>query len=167
MSALIPSYSADNRVVESSLSVSYFRKVVQGKWVGTTAVESSASVTYTAMYEYHRVARKVYKYVGMTEAAAKDCAAAKISTYTRTVRYQKWNETGSSGGTMGAWEWLEETASEMSADIAARHVAGSMWEVSISVNEDSVCMAKTDEAMSYATMFAQERQRSYDGETEV
>jgi len=42
-----------------------------------------------------------------------------------------------------------------------------MWETTISVNEDSVFFSKTDTPRSYATIFATERQRTYDGETEV
>lgn len=164
MSALITQYSSANRDVESALNVIYYKRLAQGTWVGTSPVASSASVTYSYMHEYHRVARKQYKYVGMTEAAAKSCADAMKSLYTRTVKYQKWNSTA---GTMGDWESVAQTGTEMSAEIVARHVAGDMWETTISVNEDSVFFSKTDTPRSYSTIFATERQRGYDGESET
>jgi len=164
VSALIEQYSSANREVESALSVIYYKRLAQGTWVGTSVVSSTASVTYSYMDEYHRVARKQYKYVGMTELAAKTCAADMKTLYTRNVRYQKWNSTA---GEMGDWESVAATGTEMSAEIVARHVAGDMWETTISVNEDSVFFSKTDTPRSYATIFATERQRTYDGETEV
>lgn len=163
MSALITQYSSANREVEAALNVIYYKRLAQGTWVGTSVVSSTSSVTYSYMDEYHRVARKTYKYVGMTEDAAKSCAADMRTLYTRTVRYQKWDPTA---GTMGDWEIVQATGTEMSAEIVARHVAGDMWETTISVNEDSVFFSKTDTPRSYETIFAPERNRTYDGESE-
>jgi len=164
VSALIDHYSSANRAIESSLNVMYFKRLVPGLWVGTSVVSSSSSVTYSHMHEYHRVARKTYKYVGMTKTGADECAEAMKSIYTRTVKYQRWNSTA---GYMGDWETIVSTGSEISSEIVIRHVGGDMWEVDISVNEDSIFMSKTDTPQTYSVIFASERQRSYDGETET
>ena len=163
--ALITSYSEDNRVIDSGLTVTYSRELVSGTWVGESLVASAASNTYYFMWEYHRRATKSYRYVGMTDAAKDECLADMIELYTRNVRASFWNSTTSDGHGLGSWS--EDSAGQIVvADISPVHNEDGSWDVVVNVREDDVRMRKTWNVVSPSTLFATEQQRGYDGETE-
>lgn len=163
---LLTTYSSNNRVIDAALSVTYYKRLVQGIWVGSSLIGDVALNTYSLMSEYHRVARKTYKYIGMTLSAAQECAAAMKTIYTRAVSFQRWNSTASEGDQPGTWETLAETGTELSSEIVISHASGNGWEVTVNVNEDSIYMSRPDIVRSFETIFSAERARSYDGETE-
>lgn len=135
---LLTSYSSANAVVEEELCVTYSHRRISGSW-GWTAANVEGSHKY--MTEHHRYARKSFKYVGMTHAAAEKCAKDMVAKFTRTYMESVWN-----GDVMnGEWD-VKSSGSALMADVACTHVAGEMWEVSVRVNEDDVRHTKFGDA---------------------
>ena len=94
--SLKTSHSDANVVVEEALTVTYSQSVIQGSWGYTSA---NVSGYYTTMREVHRYARKSFRYVGMTFAAAKACRAAMVAKFARAYKTSYWD-----ADTMGgAW----------------------------------------------------------------
>ncbi len=159
--ALRTSHSSENRVVDSGLVVTYSVVKVNGTWSYTSA---NVEGWYYYMWELHRRARKSYRYVGMTETAARACKAAMIALYTRTVQQSFWN-----GDTMGGG-WTVGSGGEMPmAEIAMSHNDDGSYDVVVNVNEDDCRMAMANSSPpAFAVAFSTERlTRNYDGETEV
>lgn len=78
------------------------------------------------VYEFHRIATKEYKYIGMTEAAAKKCQEDKLAQYTRT--FIQWNNEN------GNVRWVRNFICV--ANVTMDSDGDGLWTVSISVNED-------------------------------
>lgn len=151
MSALIEEYSAANRVVDADLSVRYTQTLVGGVWEYETSPVSVQ--TFTEAWSYMRTARKSYRYVGMTKAAADMCADDMRNLYRRTVSISRWNRNNgefsdTSGGTVDM------------ADVSVVHVAANMWDVVINVNETDTRMRRAYHTAS--AMFSAEDGRDYD-----
>lgn len=84
-------------------------------------------------FVYRRVRTKTYSYIGMDEATAKLCVAAKLSQYTRTYPTWEWKNH--------RWQrvtGVESTYTELVADVQPVHDEGALWRVDISVNEEAV-----------------------------
>lgn len=64
------SWSDANKITSRELQIQYTSSY-SGMYYGSPC------------YEFHRIATKEYRYVGMTEAAAKACQDAKLAQYTR------------------------------------------------------------------------------------
>ncbi len=144
------SYSDANIVIEEGLTVTYSRSIIQGSWSYTAA---NVSGTYDTMRELHRYARKSFKYVGMTYAAAKTCRDAMITLFTRTTKTSYWNGTVAGGG------WNDDDGGEtLTADVSLVHGDGDAWEVHVRVNEDSVRYRLATEAAYSSVVFSHERQ---------
>ena len=160
--ALISSFSAENainRVVDSALVVTYSATRISGSWSYTAA---NMSGSYAYMMEFHRRARKSYRYVGMTESAALACKTAMLALYTRSFKQSIWNDATAGG----AWS-VESGGSMPMADVAMSHNDDGSYDVVVNVNEDDSRMLKVGTDYNYVTMFVTERQRDYDGETET
>ena len=151
--ALKTSYSDANVVVEEALTVTYSQSVVQGSWGYTSA---NVSGSYSTMRELHRYARKSFRYVGMTLAAAKACRNEMVGKFTRTFNTSYWNADVMGG----AWNEDEGGTIPM-ADVSLVHDDGDAWSVHVRVNEDDVRYRKVQEVYDYATVFAAERLRGY------
>ena len=109
-------YDNSNKVTDVGLSVTYRQEF---------AATIDVSGTPTDYWEVARIAKKSYKFVGMDESTAYECASAKRSQYTRS--FSRVEITDESVTT--------RTAIECPSDIAPRHVEGDVWEVQIEVNE--------------------------------
>ena len=156
--SLKTSHSDANVVVEEALTVTYSQSVIQGSWGYTSA---NVSGYYTTMREVHRYARKSFRYVGMTFAAAKACRAAMVAKFARAYKTSYWD-----ADTMGG-AWSEDTGGTVPmADVSLVHDEGDAWSVHVRVSEDDVRFRKVQEGYAYAVLFAAERQRGYgtDGE---
>jgi hypothetical protein len=146
--ALLQSYSAANMLVDTGLAVRYYQSMVKTARANATADNSITAYLDGKMqlvdWRVTRRATKSYKFVGMTEAAAKACADIKKRQYTR-VTY--------TDGT---------PAVECVADIdVVRTDESDSWEVDINVNETdskltSVCVGDP------ATLFETCADRDYD-----
>ena len=135
--ALLTEHSTVNRVIDTALAVNYSKAVVTGTWSKVYAW-GLGSETWTRMYEMHRYARKSYRYVGMTYAAAQACEAAMIAYYTREALVpQVWD----------SWNgmWINDTSGAhpkiCTAEVSVEHQEDGAWDVIIHVNEDDVRMA--------------------------
>lgn len=156
--SLLRSHSDANVVVEEALTVTYSQSIIQGSWGYTSA---NVSGWYSTMREIHRYARKSFRYVGMTHAAAKACRDAMVAKFTRDVKTSYWNSSAMGGG------WNDEAGGTIPmADVSLVHDEGDAWSVHVRVNEDDVRFRRVSDAHYAAVVFGAERLRGYgtDGE---
>lgn len=138
MSALT-SYSAANRVIDSGLVVTYDWTLVFGSWVGTSVVASTASVTYTQMYQYRRRARAAYRYVGMDAATSQNCYAAMKAKYSSYKACQRWEPTDNDMG-----DWVVHTIRGVDiAKVEKVYDGGGLYSVHVTVDEEDLYLSKT------------------------
>lgn len=131
--ALFQTWSDANKQTDSGLLSTYVSEL--------DAPMIGADGWYWYRLERHRT--KTYRYVGMTEAAAKACAAAKYQQYMRPFyewKYENgiWKPWSHSDG-----QWVFVPASEdryyvPCADVSADHDEGQMWSVTVTVDETCV-----------------------------
>lgn len=159
--SLLSSWSEDNEVVNTALNVKYSvdtavatLRIVPASGKGKVIY---SDVTY---YKVARYARKQYEYVGMDEETAMQCQSEKISQYTRSysriVENLSADEQGQEYITL-----MNRPTTACTSDVAAVHQAGSMWKVSINVNEIDEKVAFSPPS-SPASMFGAENARDYD-----
>lgn len=149
--ALLTTASEANRVVDTALSVSYSRRRIYGLW---THVGLNVTTVYTSAWEYTRTATKSYRYVGMTEDAARTAAASLVTLYTRSTKVSEWDEAD------GEFDVVSAGDIPM-ADVVRQHEGGEMWSVVVSVHEqDSRISLSAD--LSMTTIFSTENARDYD-----
>lgn len=127
-------YDNSNKVTDVGLSVTYRQTWVQG--------------TY---WKVVRIAKKSYKFIGMDQATAFQCASAKRTQYTRTFTHIQVTDSGVSAN----------TTIECPSDIAPRHVEGGAWEVQIEVNEMDSTYSNGPSA-DPASLFPVANARNYD-----
>lgn len=157
--SLKSTHDTTNLVVEEDLTVTYSDAIIQGTWGYTSA---NVSGWYTRMREVHRRATKAFRYVGMTHTAATSCKTAMISAFTRTYSISVWND-----GVMGGnWDVISG-GSILMADVSCVHSDDDGWDVIVRVMEDDVRVIKTTDSYNANVVFAAERQRGYNGETET
>lgn len=151
--SLLTSHSDTNVVIEEALTVTYSSSIVQGSWSSTSA---NVTVWYNTMREVHRYARKSFRYVGMTYAAAKACRDAMVTLFTREFKTSYWNSDTMGGG------WNDEEGGTLPmADVSLTHDEGDAWSVHVRVNEDDVRFRRVSEGAYPNVLFAAERQRDY------
>lgn len=158
--ALITQHGSANRVIDTGLTVTYDRRWISGSWAWTNSLNEGG--VYTSMQEYHRHARKSYRYVGMTDAAKDACIAAMITLYTRTTKTVFWQESGG-----GSWGSPEDCGTVLMAEISPSHNEDGSWDVVVNVDEDDVRWTKANDVRTAKSLFTFEQARSYDGETEA
>ena len=147
--SLCTSHSDANVVIEEALTVTYSSVIVQGSWGYTSA---NVSGYYSTMREVHRYARKSFRYVGMTHAAAKSCRDAMVSLFTRDFKTSYWQSENMGGG------WSDETGGTiLMADVALTHDEGDAWSVHVRVNEDDVRFRRIADGAYPTALFAVER----------
>lgn len=150
--ALRTSYSDANLVVDEPLDVTYTKREISGSW-GYTSLNVSG--TYNRMTEIHRYAKKRFRYVGMTFAAATACRDELKDKFTRTFRACLWN--GDAMG--GAWYMIDVAGTMPFAEVGLTENDDGSYDVSVSVSEDDVQYSKVGEAFSTRSKFAWERTR--------
>lgn len=151
--SLRTTYSDENLVVEEPLSVSYSNTLISGSW-GYTSLNVSGS--YAWMREYHRYATKRFRYVGMTCDAAISCREELRRKFTRTILMHVWD-----GGSMdGSWNLISGGETCL-ADIRVEYDSADAYNVSVTFNEDDVRYSKPDQVLNYASLFYNERPRTY------
>lgn len=153
--SLLSGYSTLNKRTKVGLDVRYRHEIVDGGHL------------------YTRYATKAYGYVGMTYAAAKECAAAKSAQYMRTHRRQSIKEetstsTDSTTNTTTnttTYSVDEKSVTERLCSIATTHGSGDAWDVEISVSETET-VATLEEASDIEALFSTENAWDYDEEDE-
>ncbi len=151
--SLINTTGSTSRVIDEMLTVTYSHMIVRGSWSWTSA---NVSGSYDKMQEVHRYARETVKYVGLTKSAAEAQRDLLIEKYKRSFKISDWNSTVMNG------QWDTRAGGErVMADISMRHVAGDMWEVTCSTNEDDMRMLLVASAVNYDTLFSDENARVY------
>lgn len=148
------SYGSANADVEEALAVTYSKQLIHGSW---SYVSANVSGWYTRMFEWHRYARKSFKFVGMTLDAAKKCRDDMVALFTRKTQAHVWND-----GVMGGQWDLVDSGDLLMADVSLVHDEAGMWSVHVRVNEDDVRYSFANYSSSYKTMFYHERnERTY------
>lgn len=151
--SLLTTATATNRIVDVALHVTYTRRRVYGSW---TYVGLNMTQTHAHAWEYVRTAQKTYRYVGLTEAAAKTIAATLNTYYTRATKVSEWDAEHD--------EFVHVNAGDVPmADIVPQLEEGNMWTVSVSVNETDT-RTSLSASESFAVLFASEALRGYDEE---
>ena len=159
-----------NKVVQTALAVRYTvtqDSVKVSEWVKANPDDAESTLqlykTYDKpFYRCRRRATKRYSYVGMTEAAAEACAAAKVAQYTRdcfVISITESEDTdlmGNNPTVIGT-----KTTKTCTSDISAERDEGGMWHVTVSVSEDDEKPSLTSPA-DVASLFAAENARNYD-----
>lgn len=157
--SLCTSHSDANVVIEEALTVTYSNSIIQGNWGYTSA---NVSGYYSTMREIHRYARKSFRYVGMTYAAAKACRDELVTLFTRDFKTSYWNSETMGGG------WSDDTGGTVPmADVSLTHDDGDAWSVHVRVSEDDVRFRRVSDGAYPNVLFATERlTRTYgtDGE---
>lgn len=151
---LLTSWGA-NRVIDQDLSIIYSRQRVYQDYTYVYGV--AELITIHSVWEYRRRAAKSYRYVGMDRDTANACAAAMVAKYTRTTKVSDWNSTGEHAGTFLD---IDGGAIPM-AEVAVVHVAGCMYEVLVTVNEDDTRL-RVEIVANPETLFSTENARDYD-----
>ena len=149
--SLLNSASSDNCVVDAALHVSYARRIIFGQW---TYVNLNMTTVYTQAWEYIRTASKTYRYVGMSEAAARTKAASLVTLYTRSTKISVWD------GTSGQFVHVD-AGDILMTDIVVQHEEGSMWTVAVTVSETDTRTTLSSSSQPSA-LFATENQRDYE-----
>lgn len=149
------------RKVDEALTVTYSRQLISGSWGWTNNLNGGGSYSY--MNEYHRYARKRYRYVGMTDAAKNQCVKAMNGLYNRTIYTSVWQESG------GGWLRDQQSGQMSLANVTPVANDDGSWDVQIDVNEDDVCYSMAAELLTPKNLFHPNfvRGRDYDGETEA
>ena len=152
---LLTSWGAANRVIDQDLGITYSRQRVYQDYTYVYGV--AELITIHSVWEYHRRATKSYRYVGMDRDTANACAAAMVTKYTRTTKVSDWNATGEHAGTFSD---IDGGTIQM-AEVVVVHVAGCMYEVLVTVNEDDAKL-RTNVVSDVASLFSVENSRDYD-----
>ena len=152
---LFTTYGEANRVIDQDLVKTYSRQRVYQDYTYVYGV--AELITIHSVWEYHRRATKSYRYVGMDRDTANACAAAMVTKYTRTTKVSDWNATGEHAGTFSD---IDGGTIPM-AEVAVVHVAGCMYEVHVTVNEDDAKL-RTNVVSDVASLFSVENSRDYD-----
>lgn len=121
--ALHTTYGSFNRVVSEELSTTYTRETI-------LKADSDVGAAY---YKYTRTRTKQYKYIGMTRAAAVQCANNLNVKYARYICPYVWDNDGK------RWE-MDVATNDKLEIVQAGHavpvnVAGDDWEVNVEVSE--------------------------------
>lgn len=153
--ALLNTASDVNRVIDADLHVTYARRVIYGTW---TKVMLNVTTTYTKAWEYSRVAVKTYKYVGLTNAAARTKEQALNALYTRPTKVSEWD------GEDGEFKHVDGGDVPM-ADIALQHDEGEAYSLVVAVNEQDTRTSLSPNE-SFTALFATENARTYDDDDE-
>ena len=136
--ALHKTYSDANKYVSNKLSIRY-------------SVDPDDSGKY---YRVTRVATMKYKYFGMDEDTANQCAMAKVAQYMRDYSRLK--------AVAGQDVPSVVKVRECKTDIQAVRAEADNWSVEISVNETDV-KASATAPLDPASLFSDENARNYDG----
>ena len=149
--SLLTTASASNRVVETTLDVSYSVRRITGAW---TKVDLNVTTTYTSAYEYMRTATKTYRYIGMTQEAAEAKAAALRTLYTRATKVSEWDSED------GDFDEKDGGLIKM-ADVSAQLTDGDAYDVVVSVHEQD-SRIRLSGLLTPSTLFTTENGRTYD-----
>jgi hypothetical protein len=146
-------YGDRNLVIDEALTVTYSKQLIQGSW-GYTAANVSGYYNY--MNEYHRYARKSFKYVGMKYATAVTCRDDMIKYFKREFYVDVWN------GTVMGGQWDQTKGGEvLMADVSLVRDEGDSWSVHVRVNEDDVRYYMAGTTVRLKTVFSKARSRKY------
>lgn len=153
--ALIEEYGSSNRVIDQGKVVTYSKVKTYNRYSYLSGVNEITTIGHE--YEYTRFCTKSYRYVGMTKAAAEECAEDMVALYTRTTKTSEWIASGT-----GAGSFADSTAgSQIMAKVAVIHNAGRMYSVRVDVNETDVRI-RTTATHDFESLFSSENARDYD-----
>lgn len=151
---LLTTATANNRVIDQALTVTYSKSMINGYW------ESSTGLTvnfWTTAYEYHRYATIQYRYVGMDYDSAMQAANNIRNQYTRSYWISEWQNSGTYSGTFRDLY----CGKKIQGTVEVVKTVGHMYEIQVSINEDDTRLSLTG-IEYFNVMFANENARSYD-----
>lgn len=137
------------KIVQEGLDVRHSKARRYGHWQWTNGLNET--YWYDYIWEYRRFATMRVKYIGLTEAQANALKGRLDELFTRNVTVSEWNSSGQSGGTFTD----VSGGTDKMARVHTFHIEGSVWGVSVFVNETSVRLRATD-AASASSVFSSE-----------
>lgn len=145
----------DIKIVQEGLDVRHSKARRYGHWQWTNGLNET--YWYDYIWEYRRFATMRVKYIGLTEAQANALKGHLDALFTRSVTVSKWNSSGQNGGTFTD----VPGGTDKMARVHTFHIEGSVWGVSVFVNETSVRLRTTD-AASASSVFSSEDSWQYE-----
>lgn len=127
---LLAALTGANMIVESALQVRYSGTC--NRQAFSFEDDGEAASYERNIWEFHRYATGAWKWVGLSKEAALNGQKIKVAQYTRRKRVSTIVRQN------GAPVMDRVNTIECTANIVARQTSGSMWELSLSVNEDDV-----------------------------
>jgi len=149
---LLTTATADNRIVDRDLVITYSQKLVNGKWHW---IYGLAEGDVWRAWEYRRFATKTYRYVGMDFDSAKTKAESILQSFTREYWISQFEYDSS-----GAHFYQYSGGIKPCATVSVNKMQGHMYEIIIQVNEEDV--AYSTKIQNPETVFAYEQSRTYD-----
>lgn len=137
------------KIVQEGLDVRHSKARRYGHWQWTNGLNETHWYDY--IWEYRRFATMRVKYIGLTEAQANALKGRLDELFTRSVTVSEWNSSGQSGGTFTD----VSGGTDKMARVHTFHIEGSVWGVSVFVNETSVRLRATG-AASASSVFSSE-----------
>ena len=137
------------KIVQEGLDVRHSKARRYGHWQWTNGLNET--YWYDYIWEYRRFATMRVKYIGLTEAQANALKGRLDELFTRSVTVSEWNSSGQSGGTFTD----VSGGTDKMARVHTFHIEGSVWGVSVFVNETSVRLRATG-AASASSVFSSE-----------
>ena len=137
------------KIVQEGLDVRHSKARRYGHWQWTNGLNET--YWYDYIWEYRRFATMRVKYIGLTEAQANTLKATLDTLFTRNITVSEWNDSGQSGGTFSD----VSGGTDKMARVHTFHIEGSVWGVSVFVNETSVRLRATG-AASASSVFSSE-----------
>ena len=137
------------KIVQEGLDVRHSKARRYGHWQWTNGLNET--YWYDYIWEYRRFATMRVKYIGLTEAQANALKGRLDELFTRSVTVSEWNGSGQSGGTFSD----VSGGTDKMARVHTFHIEGSVWGVSVFVNETSVRLRATG-AASASSVFSSE-----------
>ena len=144
------------KIVQEGLDIRYSKSRRYGHWQWTNGLNET--YWYDYIWEYRRFATMRVKYIGLTEAQANTLKATLDTLFTRNITVSEWNSSGQSGGTFTD----VSGGTDKMARVHTFHIEGSVWGVSVFVNETSVRLRATGAAAASSVFSSEDNSWQYE-----
>lgn len=147
---LINTASWSNRIITTGLTISYSINPVEGEW-NYQSTFAELQYLYEA-WQYHRYATMQYKYVGMSESAAKAKASSVRGSLTRIYYISRWQNDGQFHTQVGG--------TKLQGTVEVVKNIGHLYDVVVTINEHDTRM-RVEADQNPESVFALENTRQY------
>lgn len=136
------------KIVEEGLDIRYSKTRRYGRWTWTNGLNETYWIGM--VWEYRRFATMKVRYIGLTETQANTLKASLDALFTRNTKVSIWNHFAVTDGDFT----VVDGGTDKMARVHTFHIEGSVWGVSVFVNETSVRLKR--DSVSASTPFSYE-----------